>query len=221
MTPSNRRRLRAEVESRGIAHLLHFTPFENLEGILGHGLLPRSTLDRTGMAYLPTDGLRLDGRREAVSLSITDVNALMFARKRELMGPDWAILILDPGLLWEMDCEFNHRNAASSAMRWRHHRKGWAELAWMFHDPEPGYRDRIGLAPSQPTFQDAEVQVFGAIPPERLLGVLVTGSASLASRAWEPLRRLNARDGGDRDVMDFEDYLALRDRVWTQSPASP
>ena len=54
---------------RGITTLLHFTRLENLQSILREGLLGRSLLEARGQQFLFNDHDRVDGYKEASSLS--------------------------------------------------------------------------------------------------------------------------------------------------------
>lgn len=201
-----RARIREEVEARGITHLVHFTPFSNLRGIVEHGLRSRVDLEAAELPFLGTDALRLDDRLEATSLSVTDLNRSMLLNKQRRWNGAWAILHIDPSVLWTVECEFCFRNAASSEMRWRQHRSSPRNFSQMFEDPSDGYRERYGLSLAQPTYQDAEVQVFEPIPPNRIIGVVVMGHTSLEREAQELMDHLNQVDGGDRDAISWEVY---------------
>ncbi|ABQ25481.1 hypothetical protein Gura_1280 [Geotalea uraniireducens Rf4] len=94
--------MRATVEGRGIAHLIHFTRFENLNSILQHGIRPRQVLDAGGEEYIFNDELRLDGCLDAVSLSISFPNYKMFYPYRcQDYSINWAVLRLKSSILWD------------------------------------------------------------------------------------------------------------------------
>jgi len=110
--------IRNEAVERGIPYLLHFTQIQNLAGIIEHGLLPRTMLsERDDVTAWASGRHRLDGRNDAISVSISAVNARMFgAKKRESGHPHWVILLLDPCILWTHRCRFLRRSAASKEM---------------------------------------------------------------------------------------------------------
>ncbi|MCL2715397.1 MAG: DUF4433 domain-containing protein, partial [Alphaproteobacteria bacterium] len=61
------------------------------------------------------DHLRLDRHRDATSVSIAFPNCQLFFKYRSnSQGIDWVVLGLNPAILWEKDCAFCRRNAASS-----------------------------------------------------------------------------------------------------------
>jgi hypothetical protein len=69
------------IENRQIPTLFHFTPVENLESILTHGLIPREELDQKKIEFKPTDDLRLDGIKAGICFSITKPNMGLLRRK--------------------------------------------------------------------------------------------------------------------------------------------
>ncbi len=104
--------IRRIVEERGIKHLMHFTRVENLPGIRERGLWSRATLGNDGCVW--NDDWRRDKRPHAICLSVSYPNYKMFYDYRLRKGGGWAVLLLDPCLLWERDCGFVEVNAASS-----------------------------------------------------------------------------------------------------------
>lgn len=107
--------IRARVEARKICHLVHFTPVENVESILGKGLLSRSALDLNDLQYTYTDEQRLDRGLDWISLSVSFPNYKMFYAKRESLKKKvsgWAVLLIKKEALWKLDCRFFPTNAA-------------------------------------------------------------------------------------------------------------
>lgn len=200
--------IRHEVEARGIRHLVHFTPFANLGGIVEHGLLPRTELKARGLGYTCTDEWRLDEDLGATSLSISDLNWDMFqTKRRKAPHMPWAFLFLNPSVLWTHDCRFCFRNASHNDLRKsRSFRGGPWGFATMFEDVAPtflfkgkSYREETGIPPRRPTRPDAEVQVREGIAPQLIMGVGVS-SPDLAGEAQLLMDRLNKEDGGARNV---------------------
>jgi hypothetical protein len=68
-------------DTLGIRRLYHFTPIENLPGILKHGILSRERLAGRGMTPRCPDQLRLDHAPWSISLSISWPNDRMLAAK--------------------------------------------------------------------------------------------------------------------------------------------
>ncbi len=76
-----------------VPYLVHFTRVANLPSILQHGLYPVSRTAEVGVAPVVNDELRLDGHRNATSLSIAFPNYRMFWKYRqENVGVDWVVL---------------------------------------------------------------------------------------------------------------------------------
>lgn len=109
----NARKIRRAAQDRGITALYHFTPWPNLTSILTKGLMHRADLDERGIFYWYTDNWRADGRPDALSLSIQDINHWMFASKVRNSRCRWAIIKIDPSVLWTHRCRFCWTDAAS------------------------------------------------------------------------------------------------------------
>lgn len=200
--------IRREAEARGIRWLVHFTPFVNLVGIVEHGLLPRTELHSRGLGYTYTDAWRLDGYPGATSLSISVPSWEMLQSKRS-QSPrvPWALLFLEPRVLWTHDCRFCFRNASHNDLsKCTKFRGGPWGFGTMFDDVAPtftfkgkSYRKETGIPLHQPTRPDAEVQVRERIAPQLIMGVGVS-SPDVAGEAQLLMDRLNKEDGGDRNV---------------------
>jgi len=166
--------IRSIVERRGVKLLAHFTRAENLDGILAHGIRPRSKLPSSAIW---NDDDRWDGHRDASCLSISWPNYKMFYRLRcEHPEVDWVVLALDPSILWECDCAFCPTNAASGEMTSipLADRAGPAALERLFQDVggKPT-REEIRLPTRFPTDPQAEVLVFDTIGVGKIFGISV------------------------------------------------
>lgn len=177
----------AIVQARQIEQVLHFTPFENLPGILKHGLRTRSELATARLNVRPSDLDRIDGEDGAVSVSISCYYPKMFDAKRYRAGDKpWVILILHPSLLWTIPCRFYARSVATNATQHENGRRhGGYALEKVFTECSlgtgaEGLRAKAGLPASWPTFPDAEVQVMGAIDPAFIMGAWVESPAHRA-----------------------------------------
>lgn len=105
------------LQGRGISSILHFTRVDNLESIARLGICSVSTMRERRVRYLHNDDMRLDGRLNGISLSITHPNSLMFYKYRMASSSKWAILELAPAVIIDHDCRFCFTNAASSQIR--------------------------------------------------------------------------------------------------------
>ena len=102
-------------EERGIPCLVHFTRWENLDGIIENGLCPRLLLECLPYDAAINDKKRLDGRIDSVSLSIAFPNYRMFYKYRiHHWQHGGAVLEIHPSVLWEYECAFCRHNAADS-----------------------------------------------------------------------------------------------------------
>ncbi|MGI2153096.1 hypothetical protein ACROAK_09440 [Shewanella oncorhynchi] len=87
-----------------IPGLVHFTQLANLEGILTNGLLSRERVE--GIAEI-NDELRLDGRRNYISTSISFPNCKMFYRYRQQKGGLWCVLLINRAVVvFKFLCHF-------------------------------------------------------------------------------------------------------------------
>jgi hypothetical protein len=109
--------IRTFCATRRIDAVVHFTRLENLAGICADGLLPRSALEGGTRRAVFNDNSRIDGRRDAVCLSISFPNYKMFYKYRQAdLKATWAVLLIRADVLWELDCAFCWANAACSAI---------------------------------------------------------------------------------------------------------
>ncbi|MDE0314773.1 MAG: DarT ssDNA thymidine ADP-ribosyltransferase family protein [Candidatus Poribacteria bacterium] len=161
-------------EERGITTLVHFTRIENLRSILGEGLMSRSLLEAREQQFLWNDADRVDGHPESNCLSISFPNYQMFYSIREGMklkevnDSQWIVLLLDAKILWELDCAFCQRNAASNAVRFipLNERRKPEALKGLFEDFYDIKRQNLQIPLNYPTHPQAEVLVFDQIPAE-------------------------------------------------------
>lgn len=198
--------IKNEVQRRGIDQVLHFTQLRNLPTIVEHGLLPRTVLAAAPFAYCPSADYRLDDNDHAVSVSITAVSHWLFKGKRDRRSPGpWVVLVLEPRILWELECLFHRCNAASNMERDRGgYLGGPFGLQRMFWETDDNRRDtptlfkgqdyrvETGIPPHLPTLSEAEVQVLQPIPAEVIAAAWVERD-DLAEAARAELSRLPGR----------------------------
>lgn len=174
MAESARRKdLHDYITGRGVIGLRHFTRRENLQSILTHGLLPKSTLNEMGVKYVANDDLRLDGI-DGVCLSVSFPNYKLFwsFRAPDNKPLDWVVLDLSPGVVRGKLCIFNARNAAHNSMSKQpiEERTRIGALAEMFYDQM--LRSRLSLPDDYTTDPQAEIVVPERIDPELIDNVL-------------------------------------------------
>lgn len=171
-----REAIQQQASALQIPYLVHFTQSANLHSILEHGLYPRASVARINPTAIVNDPLRLDGRPEATSLSIAFPNFRMFYRYRmQTVGSDWVVLIINPQVLWQVDCAFCKHNAADARIA----QTPLAELQTldafnsMYLNIEGiDSRDTQRLRPYDPTDAQAEVLAFEVIPPQQIYAVV-------------------------------------------------
>jgi ssDNA thymidine ADP-ribosyltransferase, DarT len=174
----------ARAKSINLPYLLHFTQVENLPSIMRNGLCPVATLAAAATSFRANDHLRLDGYKDAVSLSIAHPNDRMFAKYRwQDLQQKWAVLVYHPSLLSQYKIAFNRNNAADKRMSRmsRDERMSLEAFDAMFlpADDLPS-REANYLLPSDPTDVQAELLVFDVIPsPLYLTGLVFSDADSL------------------------------------------
>ena len=166
-------------QERGIETLVHFTRIENLCSILQEGLIGRRLLEAREQQFFGNDADRADGYLDANCLSIGFPNYQMFYSIREGMKSEevddsqWIVLLLDAEVLWELDCAFCQRNAASNAVSSipLDERRKPEALMDMFADFYDIKRQDLPIPQNYPTHPQAEVLVFDAIPTEYIKAI--------------------------------------------------
>lgn len=208
------------VEVRKIEHVLHFTRLENLPYILEFGLRSRSELVGTEFGVYPSDLDRLDQKDDAVSVSISCYYPRMFDAKRHRAGRcSWAILILQPSILWKYHCLFYRHGVPTNATKYESGKRyGGFALEKLFEDypsakdASLSFRAAHGLPQSWPTFPDSEVQVMSPIHPSFIMGAWVETSVhgEFVSAAFEEA----GRDDCEVVVHPFEPRLWHKPYFW-------
>lgn len=177
--PSDASEIKKFVESRGIKSLIHFTKVENVPGILAYGLLGRQTIASKGLKAEFNDQYRYDNAADSVCASISFPNYKMFySLQRNNPDKDWAVLRLDPKILWEIPCAYCFTNAASSEVtRFPiEERTRFEALALMFEDISPNIkRNNLGIPDEYSTDPQAEVLILGSVDSRYILDINVNG----------------------------------------------
>lgn len=142
-----------------------------LPDILSAGLYSRTLLrkEKSGR-YLFTDKFRLDKKPSRISLSVSYPNWQMFYNKRKNNNAEgWVLLILNPKILWELDCWFMPKNAASGGLY-----KGIGSSSFdKFSEMFEGANRPTSYPSNWTTDVQAEVMVKDKIPPEYITSIVV------------------------------------------------
>ncbi|WP_230622386.1 DarT ssDNA thymidine ADP-ribosyltransferase family protein [Aggregatibacter sp. Marseille-P9115] len=168
------------LQRRGIKHLCHFTQLDNLDSILIHGLIPRVDLYNAEFNSNPSlsihgvfnDRFRLDGKPEAICLSISFPNSSMFYGLRcSNSSVKWAVIVLNAQVLIDKDCAFYPTNAANSNVNSIpiSNFQGEEALEQLFKTNG----NRQNLLEKDPTDVQAEVLVFDTIESDYILGAVL------------------------------------------------
>ena len=151
-----------------IEEFVHFTNERNLFSILNRGVLSRKVLQENNIPFEYNDEKRLDGMTEAVSLSITSPNYLMFYKYRVLKEKfNWVVIAFNSQKILEYNCCFYRANAScmDSYQYEKEERQNVDSFEEMFSDWDPHHRrGELDLGSNETTNPQAEVLVFDAIP---------------------------------------------------------
>ena len=160
------------VKDHQVPFLVHFTQLVNLPNILENGLLCRDAIPE-GVAI--NDEMRLDGRKNTISLSISFPNHRMFYKYRQENQVSWCVLALKPSVLWDLECLFCKHNAANSKISSLSDAElsSPAALREMFDEiPFLDSREEQRLKTFDPTDPQAEVLVNQSIRADYIGGVV-------------------------------------------------
>lgn len=189
-----------EITSRGIEHLIHFTPTINLLSIFEQGkLLSRALLEKFDIEqtdifdYIEfTDDIRFDDKNY-INLSIQHPNSYLFNRFRQKTADEshvyWCVLKIDKKYIYQADTLFSVTNAANS-----HNKRNIGvtgdinKFRMMFANSLPivtSYSSRTitrnCLKEKYPTDEQAEVLVKNEIPVSDILQVCFKDENDLAA----------------------------------------
>jgi hypothetical protein len=186
--------IKAEVQTRGISRLCHFTPSRNFAQILTGNVGILATKKLTGSErtmFNPTDLARLDGFLDHICCSMEYPNAWYFdkARAKELLFKDWVILFIDPKYLWATDAKFSPRNAAANGGMYVS--GGEAAFRKLFADKVPGaYGKTYIRTPKTPAFCTTDEQAEVLIPDVVSLGDVIGCAVQSETQARNEIVRM-------------------------------
>lgn len=184
----------AFLERRKIEHFVHFTRFENLEGILRSGLIPPLALEKLTLPtpWVRTDTARWDGMPEASCLSVTNPNHSMFKSKRG-DGKAWVVLGFSAAKILQLPSYFMSKNAATGGRKFRtgatmkYLPKQATPQAFEGMFPNEGWRDMLKIQLNETLDSQAEVMVLETIPPGMLTFLAPFGAPSTGLEPLLPL----------------------------------
>lgn len=167
----------------GIPHLVHFTQVKNIPSIIENGILSVAAMQDRAMDYAANDQLRLDLQDNGISLSISHPNDKLFYKwRRKDPANEWAIILIDPSVMWLSDAVFCHKNAADHEVRRQtlDERKTLDAFQRLFVDV-PGIVSRQDqrLMNFDPTDVQAEVLIMERIPPNLLKAIVFESRITL------------------------------------------
>ena len=174
--------------TKSIRALVHFTQISNLPQICKYGILSRHARETLSITTAANDAERFDHLPDFISLSISWPNWELFYRfrKNSETGDDqWCVLVLNPNILWTLDCIFTAHNAASSIESHRSidERKGLAAFERIFDDTGGTHmgltREDLVIPANMPTCHQAEVMARRCVPWDRVLRIVVISSAAI------------------------------------------
>ncbi|MCP5170220.1 MAG: DUF4433 domain-containing protein [Hahellaceae bacterium] len=171
---NKRNEIKTFSNERNIKQLIHFTRYENLESILLNGLVTRNELDELSNDFYTNDILRLDGRKNSISLSISFPNYKMFYKYRMISkAKGWIVLFLSPEVLWHYNCLFCMHNAADLRISTRSiaSLSGVDSFKEMFFDEPTNTRLMQRLEEFYTTDPQAEVLVLDNVPLNYILSI--------------------------------------------------
>lgn len=175
------------VEGRGVSSLFHFTRVANIPSILEFGLLGRESVECNGIKAQFNDQYRYDHAEGAVCASISFPNyKLFYSLRQQNPGEDWAVIRLDPKVLWEIPCAFCFSNAASSEVFSIpiQDRMGFNALQLMFGDVHPNVkRADLRLADEYATDPQAEVLILGPVGPDYIINISINEEVKINNMA--------------------------------------
>ncbi len=181
-----KKEIREISEKLKITYLVHFTNAKNLDSIIKNGIYPLDRLDELNKeddnVIYRNDKLRLDGHKDATSISIGHPNSKMFYKYRmENQEQEWVVLVLQQSILWDKDCAFCKHNAADAKISSQpiEALKTSQSLLELFDEiQEATSRTEQNLKSFDPTDVQAEILVFDLIEPQLIAGVVFNSSAT-------------------------------------------
>lgn len=195
------------INRREITALLHFTRTDHLASIFRNGIVPIAQARDNNLDVIVNDVNRFDRRTDASSLSVSFPNYKMFFKYRSLeenRGVNWAVLAISPSVLIDNYCLFCKYNAADARMSNQPNEalENASAFESMFDEQDDISRSELKVKNKEPTDVQAEVLVYGVIPPEKIIGAYFSNPSVL---------RDNAHHFGTRKLVVNSNIFSKRD----------
>lgn len=158
------------LKKRNITKLIHVTNKKNLDSILKNGIIPLTNLEKDDIHYEFNDPLRLEKRRDAICLSVTDYNEFLFGSfQKRYPKNEYVVLEIDPKILLLDNVEklFCDYNAASKFTK-----RSSTNMEIMFKDKikrRAKIKTRLNKKDNEPTSGQAEILYCGKIDPKYII----------------------------------------------------
>ena len=200
--------IQKNAQKKGIKYLIHFTKIGNLESILDHGLVTRDLILPEYIDEVCNDQLRLD-ETNGICLSISFPNyKMLYSYRFNFPESSWIILRINPAVLWEKKCLFNHTNAASKAAKSipESKKNGSVGFNEMFSDLN-GKRSSLCIPENYTTDPQAEVIVLENIECEFIIDCVTSkiDEFNILSKEFKNLR-FNSIHNLFQSRKDFEKW---------------
>lgn len=153
-------------KSKKIRHLIHFTNIDNVESIMQHGIIPRTTRIQKGIKFKWSDEKRSDEHPERSCFSVGWPNELMLYKKQEYEHMEFAILLIDISVIDKIDSENIYYSAINAATSGASFSKGLYGAESLFKEDKERRREIFHLPDDFPTNIQAEILIRDIIPPE-------------------------------------------------------
>ena len=157
------------IEDRKIENIYHFSPYENLSGILREGILSREELNNRKRKSAFTDDERWDRREDFICTSLSFPNSKLLRKKEYEHRKDFLIFSISPEILFMNVCIFCPTNAAKNHPNFKpsggHSFKNLSvneDFLRLFDKTE--IRNMNNIKNNEPTDIQAEVLIFKKIP---------------------------------------------------------
>lgn len=166
--------LKKHIYEKGINYLTHYTNINNLPSILNKGLMTIDTLKKREISFMQNDEIRVDNTN-AICLNIEFPNYKLFYKNRiTLPDLNWAVILLDSKILFELDVAFCKTNAANHNVNSIPicERQTVSAFLDMFYDNENNdLRSYLNLPKNYTTDPQAEILVFETIPVDYIVKI--------------------------------------------------
>lgn len=168
-------------KERKVQYFVHFTPAENLQGILDHGILSRAELKRLNLPAVTPDEERWDFCLDYSSFSISFPNYRIFYTKRINTDCRYAVLLIDPKVVLDLPYQsvsYLPENAASSKMWNIRQYRGLEAAKGLFAEEltTPNgtiKRSELKIPDHFPTNPQAEVFIGKTVPVKYISKIIV------------------------------------------------